>query len=317
MIKACQFLSRKIVVRTSKVRLSSVNVNPLDDPGRFVEGITKEDLEKDPELASFITANFSEIAADGETVESNAGEAAYEDTKGEKEKSNDLNMRKIHCYLRDPVKEEGSRRCETLRETRREIPGLLYGGDPTLGIKSKDHSSKIYVKTPWSILQRETDLYHRSFQSRVYDLTVYEDETEEESTVHRVIPSDLQWHPIKNKLFCANYLRYHAGRPIKIPIKYINEEESPAMKRGGFIAPVNRYVSCLVEDGVPIPDFLELECTGLELKNVARMDRIIIPDGVRVSKHVKQDSFIVGTVFGERAGKEESTTADSGNETDD
>lgn len=303
-----------MTLRTSHARLFSVSINPRENPGRFVEGVTKEDLEKDPDLAAFITANFSEITANGESVDSHAGEAAYEDK--EEDKNNHLNIRKMHCYLRDPVEEEGSRRCETLRETRREIPGLLYGSDKTLGIHSGDPSSKIFVKTPWSVLQRETDLYHRSFQSRVYDLTVYEDETEEESAVHRVVASDLQWHPIKNKLFCANYLRYHAGRPIKIPIKYVNEEESPAMKRGGFIAPVNRYVSCLVEDGVPIPDFLELECTGLELKDVVRMDRIIIPDGVRVSKHVKQNRFIVGTVFGVRAGKDEGITADSGNATD-
>jgi hypothetical protein len=55
-----------------------------------------------------------------------------------------------------------------------------------------------------------------------------------------------------------------------------------------------------VEDGVPIPEKLELECTGLQLREVARLDRIIFPDGVRISKLVKPKFFIVGTVFGRR-----------------
>lgn len=314
MIKGYQFLSHKVGFRIFQTRLFSPNVNHVTDPGKFIEGITSEDVDKNPELADFIRANFSERASTVETVETGEREVSLDDK--EDAVANHLNIRKMYCYLRDQVKEEGSRRCETLRETRREIPGLLYGGDPTLDIISQDPGSRIFVKTPWSVLQRETDLYHRSFESRVYDLTVYEDETEQACTVHRVIPCDMQWHPIKNKLYCANYLRYHAGRPIKIPIKYVNEEDSPVMKRGAFIAPINRYVSCLVEDGVPIPDFIEVDCTGLDLKNVVRMDRVIIPEGVRVSKHVKQDKFIVGTVFGARGAKGESTTAGEGNETD-
>mmetsp|Transcript_22083 Transcript_22083/g.33370 ORF Transcript_22083/g.33370 Transcript_22083/m.33370 type:complete len:316 (+) Transcript_22083:156-1103(+) len=314
MIKAYQYLSHKVGFRIFQTRLFSPNVNHVADPGKFIEGITSEDVEKNPELADFIRANFSERASTVETIETGEREVSLDEK--EDDGANHLNIRKMYCYLRDPIEEEGSRRCETLRETRREIPGLLYGGDPTLDIISQDPGSRIFVKTPWSVLQRETDLYRRSFESRVYDLTVYEDETEQACTVHRVIPSDMQWHPIKNKLYCANYLRYHAGRPIKIPIKYVNEEDSPVMKRGAFIAPINRYVSCLVEDGVPIPDFIEVDCTGLDLKNVVRMDRVIIPEGVRVSKYVKQDRFIVGTVFGARGAKGESTTADEGNETD-
>ena len=81
---------------------------------------------------------------------------------------------------------------------------------------------------------------------------------------------------------------------------YINEEESPAMKRGGFIAPVNRYVPCLVEDGVKIPDGIELDCTGATLKEVIRRDRLIFPDGVIPGKKVKDD-FLIGTIFGRKA----------------
>lgn len=298
-----------------QIKARCFSADPLQEPSKFVEGLTAEDVEKDEEIAAFMKANFLPNEDDSgffSAVEETT-ETVVEDVVLEESGANALNIRKIHCFIRDGVDEEGSRRCQTIRDNH-EIPGLLYGGDPTQNISSKDPSSKILVKTPWAVLQRELDLYHRSFQSRVYDLTIFADESDKEGTVHRVLPTSVQRHPIQHKLYCTNYLRYHPLRPINIPIKYVNEEESPAMKRGGFIAPVSRYVSCLVEDGVPIPESLELECTGLELKDVVRLDRISFPDGVRISKRVKPDRFLVGTVFGQRGAKaavEEEETSDS------
>jgi large subunit ribosomal protein L25 len=222
--------------------------------------------------------------------------------KGEDDLS--LNIRQLRCLKRDPEDEEGSRGSRRVRYESF-IPGLIYGGDPTLGISANDASSKIFIKTPWTLLQRELDLYHRNFESHVYDLTVYEDPEDNLGTVHRVMPRDVQRHPIQRNIYCSNFLRYFPGRPIKIPIVYINEEESPALKRGGFIAPISRHLEVVIEDGVPIPERLELECTGLKIKQVLRSERIILPDGVKPSPRVKLDTFLVGTVFGKRMMGEE------------
>ena len=83
-------------------------------------------------------------------------------------------------------------------------------------------------------------------------------------------------------------------------LTYINEEESPALKRDGFIIPIQRYIECFIEDGADIPEKLELECTGLRYKEVIRLDRIIVPDGVRFSDRVikRGDDLVVGVVHG-------------------
>ena len=155
-------------------------------------------------------------------------------------------------------------------------------------------------------LQRELDLYTRhAFMSRVYDLTIYSDNDDEKGTPYRVMPRDVQYHPIQNKLYCANYLRYFPGRIIDLPIEYTNEEESPAMKRGGFIAPVSRYVPCVIEEGVDIPKHVELDCTGVTVGDVVRMDRIVFQEGVNVSNHIDVKGFLVGTCFGRRRGEDE------------
>jgi large subunit ribosomal protein L25 len=116
------------------------------------------------------------------------------------------------------------------------------------------------------------------------------------------MPRDVQRHPVQGKIYCANFVRYHAGRSLKLPIVYINEEESPALKRDGYIVPVNKYIECFVEEGVPIPEAIELECTGVLIKDVLRMDRLIFPDGVRPSDRINVENWVVGPVFGGRSG---------------
>lgn len=279
------------------------------DPASLVHGLTKEQVESDPEIAEFFRANYPEAyeprpdrqpTTVGDNVEPDQSVLGSAVAKPEAI-NYPLNIRPLQCYLRDDVHEEGSRRSQRLREVG-EIPGILYGSDPTLGIYSHSPESKTLVKTEWKYLQRELDRYHRSFESRVYDLTVYEDPEDTEGTVHRVVPRNVQRHPVQSTIYCANYCRYHAGRPLMIPITYINEEESPALKRDGYIIPIKKFIECFVEEGLAIPDHLELECTGLQVKDVIRMDRMNIPDGIRISDRVKKrgDDFIIGVVQGKR-----------------
>lgn len=280
----------------SRIRTSgfSTKVELSQDPGKLVQGITAKDLENNSTLADYFNANCPTYGINTSQDE----DLEQENSEGVVDLTPSNNIRSLHAYLRE---EEGSKKSVRLRQQDM-IPGILYGSDPTQNILSTDNNSRILVKTPLFQLQRELDRFtYHNFESRVYDLTLYSNEEDTEGTIHRVLPKNVQFHPVQNKLYCVNYLRYHPGRPIKIPIVYINEEESPAMKRGGFIAPVTRHIRCIVEDGVRIPDYIEMDCTGLKLKDVIRMDRIIFPEGVRVSKTVNKQKFLVGTVFGRRS----------------
>jgi hypothetical protein len=116
-----------------------------------------------------------------------------------------------------------------------------------------------------------------------------------------VIPTDLQMHPVGHYAYCVNFVRYHPNKPIRIKIRCINEEESPAMKRGGFLSMVNRSVECLVEGDAPIPQYIQLECTGLRQKDVVRRNRLLLPEGVSIHPRVAED-YLIGTVFGAKGG---------------
>lgn len=97
--------------------------------------------------------------------------------------------------------------------------------------------------------------------------------------------------------FCLNYVRCHPSKPISLPVETVNEEESPATKKGGFIAFVSTKVECLVDDGAPIPESIKMRCEGLRQKDVVRRDRLVMPEGVQVHPRVA-DNFLLGTVFG-------------------
>jgi len=273
------------------------------NPNLLMQGLTPEKIEQDKNLRDFLAANYLEkdqpVTIKEEVVVETSGLSEEEEKVQALRKS--LNIRSLSTYSRDTEAEGGSRRAVELRDQRL-IPGMIYGGDPFQGIDGWDYEHRIGVKTPWPNIQREIDLgsmWH--LESKVYDLEVRDIESEEVIGVHRVIPRDVNWHPVLNEPYCVNYLRYHPRRPIQIPIRYINEEESAALKRGCFIVPVNKFIEVVVEEGAPIPEFIDLDCAGIEYKDVLRLERLIFPDGVRVSKNVKK-SYLVGPVQGKSAG---------------
>lgn len=268
-------------------------------------------MATDPDLVEFFEVNFPEAFHEAQTGAKDGDRLATSHRKIDKkvESRYPRNIRPMQTYLRDVETEEGSRACRRLR-WKNMIPGTIRGSDPNLGIFSKQPESEIYVKTPWAVLQRELDRYHRDFESRVYDITVLDGPEDTEGTTHRVLPQNLQRHPVNSTIYCANFCRYHPGRPIKFPVSFINTEESPALKRDGFIIPIQRSIECFVEDDVDIPESLDMECSGLQFKDVIRTDRIILPDGVRFSDRVikRGKEFIVGVMFGSGRGLEEDTT---------
>ena len=204
------------------------------DPGKLISGVTAEDVENNPKLRAFMEANLVDESESGgyiltpaEMKEIGLSEADFKNDDefadyatikidgglGTPEQQA-LNIRTLHTYKRQV---DGSNANRRLRWSN-VIPGILQGSDPKSGVLSNDPTSKVLLQTPWTELQRELDRYHRKFESRVYDLTVYEDEEDTEGTVHRVVPRNVQRHPVQGKIYCANYLRYHSGRPLKLPI---------------------------------------------------------------------------------------------------
>ena len=283
------------------------------DPRTLIQGVTAEDVANDPKIEAFLRANFPD-AFDTPKEAASPLDVESEAHVKESEPHYALNIRPLTTYIRDSVAEEGTRNVQALRESGF-IPGMLRGSNPDLGISSHNET-EIYVKTPWKSLQRELDRYQHNFGSRVYGLTVWEHPEATEGYTQRVVPQNVNRHPVNSTIYCANYCRYHAARPLKFPVRKINEEESPALKRDGFIIPITRKIECFVEDGATIPEALDLECSGLQFKDVIRTDRLILPEGVRLSdRMVKRGrDLIVGVMFGRSRDAAAAASTEAGEE---
>ena len=129
-----------------------------------------------------------------------------------------------------------------------------------------------------------------SFENCVLDLVVA-DQT------HRVVPRQAQFHPVTDEVLSVNFLRFKEGTAVSIPFRYVNEEASPALKRGSYVLQVTNFlkVAALDED---IPAELEVDLTDVKVKEVIRLNRVKVPANLKVLD--TDPNFVIGTVVGVR-----------------
>jgi large subunit ribosomal protein L25 len=91
----------------------------------------------------------------------------------------------------------------------------------------------------------------------------------------------------------VNFLLYQPGSVLRIPLTYENAELSVDLRRGCFVAKVNRYVECVCTGDVP--NYLNVDLTGREKNDVIRIGSIVFPPGVRPHKTVTDD-FVIAVI---------------------
>jgi large subunit ribosomal protein L25 len=106
----------------------------------------------------------------------------------------------------------------------------------------------------------------------------------------------------------ANFLRFKPDRPIKIPIQYINEEDSPGLKRGGYVNIIKRDIMCISSTN-SLPASLEADLTNLNVGD--KLDGTVIrwPENITpVARYHKpgmpglsKEEVLVATIHGRRS----------------
>jgi large subunit ribosomal protein L25 len=182
------------------------------------------------------------------------------------------------------------------RAARREglVPGIVYG--------SGEDSMAVAMNAKMISFE-----YNRGgFFSRLYELEVG-DET------MRVLPRDVQLHPVTDIPLHVDFLRLTADTRINVdvPVRFINEEESPGIKRGGVLNVVRHTIefNCRAD---AIPESVTVDLTGIDIGGSVHISAIDLPDGVAPT--ITDRDFTVATVAAPTIITEDEETTDEDEE---
>jgi large subunit ribosomal protein L25 len=172
------------------------------------------------------------------------------------------------------------------RAVRREagVPGVVYGdgGAPqNIALQSNEL----------------VNLINRGrFLSTVIDVNV-------DGTRTRVIPREVQAHPVSGKLMHVDFQRVGAGARIRVsvPVRFVSEALSPGLKRGGVLNIVRHEVEVTCPADA-IPEVFEFSLEGLEIGRSLHISAISLPAGVKTT--IQGRDFTVATIAGHRVEEE-------------
>ena len=116
-----------------------------------------------------------------------------------------------------------------------------------------------------------------------------------DESVYKVLPKDIQLHPVNEKILHVDFLRVGQNTTVTlfVPVKFINENSCEGVKLGGVLNIVRHEVEIktLVSK---IPEFLEANLDGLEIGDSIHISSIKLEE--RVSPTITDRDFTIATV---------------------
>lgn len=98
----------------------------------------------------------------------------------------------------------------------------------------------------------------------------------------RVLPREAQLHPVTDEPLHIDFLRAEAGArvTVEVPVRFLNEERCPGLRRGGVLNIVRREVelSCPAD---AIPAVLTFDLAGFDIGDSVHISNTVLPEGVR------------------------------------
>ena len=156
------------------------------------------------------------------------------------------------------------------------VPGIVYGGS------EKNQNVSVSIKVLKSLMEQE------NFLSKIIKLKV---DGKEES----VLPKFISFDVITDEPIHIDFLRVVKGSSviIEIPVKFINNEKSPGLKRGGVLNIVRRKVElkCPSEN---IPSELIVDLDGVDIGHSFKISSIKLPENVIPT--ITGRDFVIATV---------------------
>src|ERR1700688_196652 len=171
------------------------------------------------------------------------------------------------------------------------VPAILYGGHAVARSLTLNHQKLLIM------------LDNERFYSTILNLKLG-DQTQ------AAILKDVQRHPFKNAIVHVDFQRVEENEKIRIsiPLHFTGAAASPGVKsQGGIVSHMRNEaeVSCLPKD---LPEFIEVDISGLSLNESIHLSQLKIPVGVTLVDLAKEDVAVVA-IHSPRAEEPEPTVA--------
>jgi large subunit ribosomal protein L25 len=165
------------------------------------------------------------------------------------------------------------------------VPGIIYG----------DKQPPQNVTLEYKEIFKQVQTGH--FLSTVYMLDL-------EGRKVRVIPRDVQLHPVRDWPMHVDFLRISKSSrvDVEVTVNFVNEAESPGLKRGGVLNIVRHAVelSCPAD---AIPEAIEVNLAGLDIGDAVHISAVKLPENVTPT--IADRDFTIATIVGSSAMKPE------------
>ena len=156
------------------------------------------------------------------------------------------------------------------------IPAVLYGGKKNnLNISL----NKLHLQ---NVINTET------FMSKVFDLNI-------DGNTEKALPREIAYDPVSDEPIHIDFIRVEKGSKLnlEIPVKFINSDKSPGLKKGGVLNVVRRKVElkCPTEN---IPSEIIVDLDNTEINTSLKISSVKLPEGVVPT--ITDRDFVIGTV---------------------
>ncbi len=111
----------------------------------------------------------------------------------------------------------------------------------------------------------------------------------------RTLPKDVHFHPVSERPLHVDFFRLAKDSTVdvSVPVLFINEEDSPGLKRGGVLNIVRHELE-LVCDADKIPDDIQIDVTGLDIGDSIHISNVTLPAGS--TSGITDRDFTIATI---------------------
>ena len=171
------------------------------------------------------------------------------------------------------------------------VPAIIYGGE------TQNEKISISKKILKSLIESE------NFLSSIINLKV-------NGKTQKVLPREIKYDIISDEPTHVDFLRVVSGIKIRIeiPVKFINHEKSPGLKRGGVLNIVRRKVelNCPSEK---IPENLVIDLDGVDIGESFKISSINLDSDVTPT--IQGRDFVIATLAAPTVMKEPEKPAEA------